>query len=85
MLPLAAKAVDLAPVLLPLADTALKTSPSVYFGAAGGSAIAALALIAIIPDDSVTSVALQAALGLPLGVILPAALAAGGVVLSKLK
>ena len=38
-----------------------------------------------IPDDTTTNIALQTALAVPLGVILPGALGVGGVLLSKLK
>lgn len=85
MLPLVAKGIDLAPALLPLAGTALKTPPTVFFGAAAASFAAAVAVVGAIPDDSVSSIALQTALVVPLGAILPAALGVGGLVLSKLK
>lgn len=85
VLPLIGQAIELAPPLLPLAGTALKAPPTALFGGAAASFAAAAALIAIVPDDSIATIALQAALGIPLGVILPGALGVGGVVLSKLK
>ena len=85
VLPLIATGVDLAPSLLPLAAVALKTPPAVFFGGAVASAAAAAALILIVPDDSVANVAIQAALAIPLGVLLPGGLGVGGLLLSKLK
>lgn len=85
VLPLIATGVDLAPSLLPLAAVALKTPPSVFFGGAAASAVAAAGAIFLIPDDSVLNIALQAAVAVPLGLLLPGGLTVGGVVLSKLK
>ena len=85
MLPLIAQAVDLAPGLLPLAAVALKTPPTVFFGGAAASAAVAAGALFLIPDDSIVNIALQAALAVPLGVLLPGGLTVGGVVLSKLK
>jgi Protein of unknown function (DUF1118) len=85
VLPLIATGVDLAPSLLPLAAVALKTPPAVFFGGAAASAVAAAGAIFLIPDDSVLNIALQAAVAVPLGLLLPGGLTVGGVVLSKLK
>lgn len=85
VLPLIATGVDLAPSLLPLAAVAVKTPPAVFFGGAAASLAAAAGVVFLIPDDSVLNVALQAALVVPLGVLLPGGLGLGGVVLSKLK
>lgn len=84
VLPLVAKAIDLSPSLLPLASFAIKTPPTTLTAGALASLVTAAGLIYIIPDDSVTTVALQAFLGVPLGVVLPGALVVGSVVLSKL-
>ena len=85
VLPLIGKAIDLSPALLPVAATALKTPPTVLFGGAAASLAAAGLLITTVPDDSALDIALQVALGIPLATILPVALGAGGVILSKLK
>jgi hypothetical protein len=85
VLPLVATAIELAPPLLPLAAQALKASPQTLYGGAALSAAAAAGILAVIPDDSVAAIALQTALVLPLGVILPGALGVGGTILSKLK
>jgi hypothetical protein len=85
VLPLIGKAIDLSPALLPVAATALSTPPTVLFGGAAASLAAAGLLIATVPDDSVLTIAVQVALGIPLATILPVALGVGGVVLSKLK
>ena len=85
VLPLAAKAIELAPALLPLAGTALKTSPTVLYGGAAVSVVAAVSFVNLIPDDSVSSIALQTLIAVPLGAIIPGALGVGGFVLSKLK
>jgi hypothetical protein len=84
LLPLIATGIELSPKLLPLAATALKAPTPVFFAGAAGSFGAAAALIAIVPDDSVSSIALQVAAGIPLGLILPGGLAAVGVLLGKL-
>lgn len=84
VLPLIAKAIELSPSLLPLAAPALNAPPAVFFAGAAGSLGAAGLLIATVPDDSVTNVALQVAAGVPLGVLLPGALAVGGTLLGKL-
>jgi hypothetical protein len=78
-----ATAIETAPALLPLAGVALKTPPAVLFAGALGSAAAAAALIVVVPDDSLTNVALQTALAVPLGVLLPGALAVTAALLSK--
>lgn len=85
VLPLAATAIEAAPALLPLAGTALKQSPSTLYAGAALSAAAAVGLVAVVPDDSIASIALQTALAVPLGAILPGALGVGGLLLSKLK
>ena len=84
VLPLAAKAIDLAPSLLPLASTALNTPPAALFGGAAGSLAAAAALVAVVPDDSVASIAVQTFLAITLGAVLPGALGVGGFILSKI-
>ena len=84
ILPLAAKAIDAAPALLPLAGIALKTSSTIYYSGAAASLAAAVAVLYVIPDDSVLSVAIQTALAVPLGAILPGALGVGGFLISKI-
>ena len=83
-LPLIASAIELSPSLLPLAATALKAPPSAFFGGATASLAAAVAVIALVPDDSVANVALQTLIAVPLGAVLPVALGVGGVVLGKI-
>jgi hypothetical protein len=83
LLPLIGQAIETAPALLPLAGLALKTPPVVLFAGAAGSAAAAAALIFVVPDDSVANVALQTALAVPLGVLLPGALGITGALLGK--
>ena len=83
VLPLAAKAIDLAPSLLPLASTALNTPPTALFGGAAVSLATAAALVAVVPDDSVASIAVQTFLAVTLGAVLPGALGVGGFILSK--
>ncbi len=75
--------VDLAPGALPLLATAIATPPAVIQGAGIGALVAAAAAVALIPDDSVTNVALQT---LAVGVAVPLAGAslAGAAILSKL-
>ena len=85
VLPLVATAIDLAPAALPLVKIAINTPAFLLFIGAGASAAAAFALTVVIPDDSITNVALQTALVLPLGVIIPGALTVGAGLLSKLK
>lgn len=85
VLPLIAKGIELSPQLLPLAATALKVSPSTLSAGALGSLGAAVAVNYLIPDTSVTNIALETLLTIPLGVILPGGLVVGSAVLSKLK
>lgn len=75
--------VDLAPGALPLLATAIATPPAVLQGAGLGALIAAAAAVAIIPDDTVTNVALQT-LAVGLAVPLAGASLAGAAILSKL-
>ena len=85
VLPLIATAIDLAPAALPLVKIAINTPAILLLAAAGASAAAAAAVVVVIPDDSIANIALQTALVVPLGVILPGALTVGGGLLSKLK
>ena len=85
VLPLIATAIDLAPAALPLVKIAINTPAFLLFIGAGASAAAAYAVTAVIPDDSITNIALQTALAVPLGVIIPGALTVGAGLLSKLK
>jgi len=85
LLPLIATAIDLAPAALPLVGATLKVgAPGLLLGAVA-SAGAAAVVLGLIPDDSVTNVALQTALAVPLGAIVPGACVVGAGVLSKLK
>eukprot|EP01039_Chlorochromonas_danica_P005689 gene5689-6273_t len=85
VLPLLAKAIDLTPSLLPLADQALKAPPSALAGGALASLALALGEVALIPDDSVGSIALQTLLFVPLGVVLPPVLGLSCLLLNKVK
>lgn len=85
VLPLVAKAIELSPALIPLAGPALSVPSTALYGAALASITTAGVAIAVIPDDSITNVALQTAIALPLGALVPGALAVGGYLLSKLK
>lgn len=85
VLPLAVTAVEAAPALLPIAGGAVKAGPVPLLVGAVASLGAAGAAIAFIPDDSVTNVALQTALAVPLGAIIPGASLVGAALLSKLK
>ena len=85
LLPIVGAAIEASPKLIPLAATALNIPPSTYFAAAAALLLVAAGILAVIPDDSVGTVALQTALVIPLGLLLPGALGATGVILSKLK
>lgn len=84
LLPLLPKIVDLAPAALPLLASAVSVPPGVLSVAGVGILGAAGAAVVAIPDDSVTSVALQT---LIVALSLPAAGASlvGSAVLGKLK
>lgn len=75
--------VDLAPGALPLLATAITTPPAVIQGAGIAALIAAIGAVIVIPDDTVTNVAIQT---LAVGLALPVAGAsiAGATILSKL-
>ena len=85
ILPLAVTAVEAAPALLPIAGGVVKAGPTPLLAGAVASLGAAGAAIAFIPDDSVTNIALQTALAVPLGAIIPGASLVGAGLLSKLK
>jgi hypothetical protein len=85
ILPLAATAIDLAPAALPLVKVAINTPAPLLFIGALASAAAAAGVVFIVPDDSVANVAIQTALVVPLGLIVPGALTVGALLLSKLK
>ena len=85
LLPLLNTAVDLAPALLPVAKGALSAGPTPFLLLAVASFVSALAVVGVIPDDSVSNVALQTLLAVPLGAIVPGACVVGAGVLSKLK
>ena len=85
VLGLAVTAVDLAPALLPIAGGLVKAGPTPLLGGAVASLAAAAVVVGAIPDDSVTNVALQTALVVPLGAIIPGASIVGAGLLSKLK
>merc|ERR1711988_1422762 len=73
ILPLAVTAVEAAPALLPIAGGVVKAGPTPLLAGAVASLGAAGAVLAAIPDDSVTNIALQTALVVPLGAIIPGA------------
>ncbi|CAM9888476.1 unnamed protein product [Heterosigma akashiwo] len=83
--PLLPTLVEQAPKLLPLAGAALKAGPTPLYALAAAGLAAGAAEIALIPDDSVASIALQAFLAVPLLAVAPAAGVIGGTILSKLK
>ena len=85
LLPLINLAVDSAPALLPLAGGVVNGGPTPLLFAAFASLAAAVAVIGLVPDDSVTNIALQTLLAVPLGAIVPGAALVGAGVLSKLK
>lgn len=84
ILPLAAKAIDLAPALLPVAGIVLKTPPATLYAAALASVTTAGAAIVLIPDDNIVEIALQTALTVPFAAIVPGACIVGAFVLSKI-
>ena len=84
-LPLIQAAIEAAPALLPLAGLAVNVPSGALFAGAFASVIGAGAALFLIPDNTVTDIALQTALVIPLGLVLPGALFVGGTVLSKLK
>merc|ERR1719230_2086994 len=63
--------IDLAPGALPLVASLLSVPPAALFLTALASLGATAAEIALIPDDSITSIALQTFLAIPLGTIIP--------------
>uniref|UniRef100_A0A6U1PC24 Uncharacterized protein n=1 Tax=Fibrocapsa japonica TaxID=94617 RepID=A0A6U1PC24_9STRA len=83
--PLLPKAVDQAPALLSLAESALALNPSVLLAGAAASAAAGAYAIYAIPDDSITNMALQSFIAIPLIAVIPGAAVVGSTVLSKLK
>ena len=85
VLPLVATAIELAPSLIPLAGPLLNVPSTLLFAGAIASLGGAVAAVTFIPDDSVSNIALQTALAIPLGTILPGALVVGGTVLGKLE
>lgn len=84
VLPLIATAIDLAPGLLPLAGPALNIPPALLYASGVASLAAAFAVITFIPDNTVTDIALQTALVIPLATLIPAVTFIGGSVLSKI-
>lgn len=83
LLPVLPKIVDVAPAALPLLATAVSV-PAPVIGAAGVAALAAAgAALAVIPDDSVTNVAIQTLI-VGLAVPLAGASFAGAAILGKL-
>jgi hypothetical protein len=85
VLGLAVTAVDTAPVLLTIVGTLVKAGPTPLLGGAVVSLGAAATVLGVIPDDSISNVALQTALAVPLGAIVPGACLIGAGLLSKLK
>lgn len=84
VLPLLATVIDFAPGLLPLAGPVLNTPPFVLFATGFASLAAAFAVITVIPDNTVSDVALQTALVIPLATLIPAVTLIGGGALSKI-
>mmetsp|Transcript_7812 Transcript_7812/g.10989 ORF Transcript_7812/g.10989 Transcript_7812/m.10989 type:complete len:271 (+) Transcript_7812:58-870(+) len=83
ILPLLPKALEAAPALLALAASALEIPPSSLLAIAFGSLLAGGLEVAVIPDDSITAVAIQSFLAIPLLILAPGASFVGALVLSK--
>jgi hypothetical protein len=85
LLPLLPKIVDLAPSALPLLTLAVGIPPALLQVAALGSVGAAFVTLQIVPDDTVTEVAIQTFAVATLGLAVPVASIAGATILGKLK
>jgi hypothetical protein len=83
LLPILPTLVDLAPGALPLLATAVSIPPIVIGGVGVGALGAAIAAVAVIPDDSVANIALQTLI-VGLSVPLAGASLAGAGILGKL-
>ena len=85
LLPLINKAVDLAPALLPLTKGLIQGGPTPLIALAIVSLASALVVVGVIPDDSVSNVAVQTLIAVPRGAIVPGACGVGAAILGKLK
>lgn len=85
LLAIAPAALAAAPNALPLLGAALAIPAEALFIAALGSVGAGLALVSVIPDDSVPDIAIQTFIAFPLIFVLPAVLGVGGFALNGLK
>lgn len=83
ILPIVGAVIDKLTVLLPTAQYALSLSPTFLAGIAVASAAGSVALTTAIPDDSVFFVALQTALVVPFGLVLPGVAGGASIFLSK--
>lgn len=84
LLPILPKVVELAPGVLPLAAQAIGIPPVVLQGLGLASLGAAVAAVVIIPDDTIVEVAAQTLAVGVLGVAAPAASFIGAAILSKI-
>ncbi|CAM9694452.1 unnamed protein product [Ascophyllum nodosum] len=85
LLKVAPAALSAAPAALPLVASALSVPGEALFAAALASVAAGLALLLVLPHDSLPGVALETFLVIPLLFVLPAVCAVGGIALSGLK
>jgi len=83
LLPLLPTLVTAAPLALPLLGAAISLPSFLFFGLAAGSVGAAVAVTGL-PDDSVSSVALQTFVAIPLATLFPALFIGLGAVSAKL-
>jgi len=83
LLPLLPTVVGAAPLALPLVGAAISLPAALFFALAAASVGGAFAVTAL-PDDSVTSVALQTFLAIPLATLFPILFGGLGVVSAKL-
>ena len=84
ILPLLPTLIGLAPLGLPLVKVALNTPPPLFFVLAAASVGGAF-VVSSVPDDSVSSVALQTLISVPLATLFPALFVVLGGVTSKLQ
>eukprot|EP00904_Undaria_pinnatifida_P006229 jgi/Undpi1/2736/HiC_scaffold_14.g06114.m1 len=85
LLKVAPVALKAAPAALPLLATALTVPGEALFVGAAASFAAGAGLVYLLPDESLTGVALETFLAVPLLFVLPAVLGGGGLALSALK
>mmetsp|Transcript_20708 Transcript_20708/g.26805 ORF Transcript_20708/g.26805 Transcript_20708/m.26805 type:complete len:190 (+) Transcript_20708:60-629(+) len=84
LLPLLPALISLAPLGLPLLAAAISIPSIVFFALAAASLAGAYVLVGSIPDDSITNVALQTFLAIPLVTLFPILFGGLGIASSKL-